>query len=294
MTGSNGQKGPDFMCIGAQKAGTTWLYNNIDTNHPDILLPPYKEIHYFDRNRIFAPLVADFATHNRTKMLKRMGNAYWDVVKTRQHFGWYNRYYFAPRSHDWYKTLFDLDPNRITGDITPKYACIEPERIAMVKETAPDCKLIYILRHPTQRIWSEVAMFFDSQGIQSEQVDEKKMWQFVKRDKVLRHSLYFKNLNNWLSFFPREQIHILYLEQISQEPEKVLLDIYNFLGLPERKIHFSDKVYKKAHARTFMSIPAEVKGYLAEQVLEDTRNLHKLLDTPYTEAWLRDIEASLE
>ncbi len=39
---------PDFVGIGAQKAGTTWLYHNLRA-HPEIWMPPRKEIHYFNR-----------------------------------------------------------------------------------------------------------------------------------------------------------------------------------------------------------------------------------------------------
>jgi hypothetical protein len=38
---------PDFLCIGAQKAGTTWLYENLK-RHPEVYLPERKEIHYWD------------------------------------------------------------------------------------------------------------------------------------------------------------------------------------------------------------------------------------------------------
>lgn len=41
---------PHFMCIGAQKAGTTWLHAMLGT-HPDIFLPPEKELHYWNRSR---------------------------------------------------------------------------------------------------------------------------------------------------------------------------------------------------------------------------------------------------
>src|SRR2546423_15293863 len=40
--------GPDFLCIGAQRAGTGWLYEQL-RNHPDFWMPPMKELHYFDR-----------------------------------------------------------------------------------------------------------------------------------------------------------------------------------------------------------------------------------------------------
>src|SRR5438105_11482287 len=40
--------GPDFCCVGAQKGGTGWLYEQLRA-HPDFWMPPLKELHYFDR-----------------------------------------------------------------------------------------------------------------------------------------------------------------------------------------------------------------------------------------------------
>jgi hypothetical protein len=39
---------PHFLGIGAQKAGTTWVFENLRL-HPEIFMPPPKEIHFFDR-----------------------------------------------------------------------------------------------------------------------------------------------------------------------------------------------------------------------------------------------------
>src|ERR1700757_3086986 len=39
---------PDFLCVGAHKSGTTWLYQQLDS-HPDFWMPPVKELHYFDQ-----------------------------------------------------------------------------------------------------------------------------------------------------------------------------------------------------------------------------------------------------
>ncbi len=38
---------PDFLGIGGQKAGTTWLHANLSC-HPDLFLATQKELHYFD------------------------------------------------------------------------------------------------------------------------------------------------------------------------------------------------------------------------------------------------------
>ncbi len=51
---------PDFLCIGFRKAGTTWLYENLHV-HPDIYLPPYKNVRYFS-NDYKQPLTS-YAAH---------------------------------------------------------------------------------------------------------------------------------------------------------------------------------------------------------------------------------------
>ena len=38
---------PNFLGIGAQKAGTSWLHTNL-RHHPQIFMPKTKELHYFD------------------------------------------------------------------------------------------------------------------------------------------------------------------------------------------------------------------------------------------------------
>lgn len=38
---------PDFLCIGTQKSGTTWLYKQLD-QHPSVCMAKPKEVHYFD------------------------------------------------------------------------------------------------------------------------------------------------------------------------------------------------------------------------------------------------------
>ncbi len=39
---------PDFLCVGAQKGGTSWLYQQL-ASHPDFWMPPIKEVRYFDK-----------------------------------------------------------------------------------------------------------------------------------------------------------------------------------------------------------------------------------------------------
>ena len=47
LNGVTGDARPDFLCVGAQKAGTSWLYRQLEP-HPDFWMPPVKELHYLD------------------------------------------------------------------------------------------------------------------------------------------------------------------------------------------------------------------------------------------------------
>ena len=40
---------PDFICIGVQRAGTTWLYECLK-EHPEVFVPETKELHFFNDN----------------------------------------------------------------------------------------------------------------------------------------------------------------------------------------------------------------------------------------------------
>lgn len=51
---------PSFLGIGAQKAGTTWLHDNLSA-HPELFLPAAKEVHFFDRE--FARPLHWYAQH---------------------------------------------------------------------------------------------------------------------------------------------------------------------------------------------------------------------------------------
>lgn len=43
---------PNFLCVGAQKSGTTSLYN-ILKQHSEVFMPDKKELHFFDWNENF-------------------------------------------------------------------------------------------------------------------------------------------------------------------------------------------------------------------------------------------------
>jgi hypothetical protein len=65
--------GPDFFCVGLQKGGTQWLYDQLQ-HHPDFWMPPIKELHYFDRafpGRRIVPVAEKFLTRPERVLNRR-------------------------------------------------------------------------------------------------------------------------------------------------------------------------------------------------------------------------------
>jgi len=54
---------PDFLIVGAMRSGTTSLARSLE-RHPDVFLPPTKEVHFFDRN--FDKGLSWYAAHFRS------------------------------------------------------------------------------------------------------------------------------------------------------------------------------------------------------------------------------------
>jgi len=149
---------PNFLVIGAQKSGTTWLDKQLRYN-PDIWLPPIKEIHYFD---VFLPFPFPFplatlllSPRTRTQywMRIKVKEALQDVKLNPENFLWHMRYFLLPRTDKWYASLFSPREGQIVGEVTPSYAAINEKDVARVYALMPNIKVIYLLRNPIQRMW---------------------------------------------------------------------------------------------------------------------------------------------
>src|ERR1044072_5098358 len=139
--GPAGNAGPDFLCVGAHKAGTTWLYQQLDS-HPDFWMPPVKELHYFDQlSRVQHPPPRcrderDSQFFQRLKHLSAKANL--DLEN--------------------YGKLFELKGSFLSGDISPNYSTLGSKLIRQIIGYFPDLKVIFLARDPVQRFWSHLSM----------------------------------------------------------------------------------------------------------------------------------------
>ena len=200
-----------FLCIGAQKAGTTWLYEilkKIDT----VGVPQQKEVHFWDWNR-------------------------------RKGLGWYSR-------------QFPTDKHRI-GEITPDYIVLPESDIREIHHLFPNARIIFIARDLVDRAWSAMTMELRNQarGLRAgefdtpyEEMDASTRMQlerdtnpnnyddhfFMNRLRQATHterSDYATGLKRWLKHFSKEQILLLDYQDIADNPEKLVRQVLQHIGI---------------------------------------------------------------
>lgn len=286
---------PHFLVIGAQKSATTWLDQNLRV-HPQIWLPPEKEIHYFDLPPI--PFIFCLLAPRRSErhwVLRRLQRGYRKAKANPQHAAWYRRSYLAPRNDDWYASLFTPEAGQIAGEVAPQYAPLNEKKIAQIHALMPGIKIIYLLRNPIERMWSQVAMYhsdkFGYQGVQT--VDEQQIVHFLRNPKHLAHSHYIANLQRWEKHYPREQIFIGFYEQIRDTPAQLLQAVFRFLNVEDSDRHVSEISTQKVFSRNPPPLPDQFARELARLLNGEIAALHRRFNNDYTAGWLASAQRYL-
>jgi hypothetical protein len=254
---------PDFLCIGAQKAGTTWLDKNL-RRHPKLWLPPMKELQYFSHLHI--PQARKWTTRQRrergTQLLRR-------YIEKNEPGAWDYRYIARVAdlvggtiSDDWYGRIFSLaQPGQICGECTPDYCTLPEEGIRHVLRLSPEVKIILSLRDPIERSWSHMRMTAKTRG-----VDDVEMFvQFAGNADQYQRADYPTIIANWRKFIPEERFLVIFMDDIGATPNTVLERVCEFLGVRYRDRPFA-KAADPVHAGKQQPIPPAVLDVLKERM----------------------------
>ncbi|SDX00012.1 sulfotransferase [Thiocapsa roseopersicina] len=259
---------PNFMCIGAQKAGTSWLADKL-RKHPQIEIRR-KEVHYFDKDYFLnPPLLA------RTRDPRFWKSLYSSIGRdlrklSASQLAWDMRYHLGERNDEWYASLFKASPNLVTGDMTPAYSALDVSTIAHIAKLMPDLKIILLLRNPIERAWSAAGMNvrkqrfgFEAANGQMNELTAADYIQYFELPWVVRRGDYISMINNWERFYPREQMFIGFLEDIKQRPNEFLSDVCGFLGVDPSPTT-PKNVSTPSNVGNNPEMPIEIGRYLAQ------------------------------
>ena len=227
-------RSPDFIGIGAQKAGTCWLRNNLG-RHPGVWIPPLHELHYFDRSlpdsHFPSPLALERAANDswRSKALSEVQQQMARGELAQAAFSALN--HCVNHDDDWYRMLFAFaPPSSVVGEITPRYAICGEAEIAHMQAIAPKAKLIFLLRHPVDRFWSQCQMKHADGTLPAG--DPPAMRLFDTANGRPRGE-YSKTILRYCRHFDPAQILLVFFDGIRNDPSRLLRDIQAFLELPE-------------------------------------------------------------
>ena len=212
--------GPDFLCIGAHKAGSTWLYQQLDS-HPDFWMPPVKELHYFDQlsrvQRAARPRCRD---DRDLRFLEKLESLSAEPGLDLENYG----------------RLFEAKASLLSGDISPNYSTLSKEIIRQVVDYFPNLKVIFLARDPVERLWSHLSM--EVQYRQIEPFDatniEEVNRQLLRRGMLLR-SYPSAVAARWRRYVRPEQFGVYFFDHLQTNPAELRRSILRFLGANPEK-----------------------------------------------------------
>lgn len=247
---------PDFLILGAQKAGTTALYAYL-REHPALTGPAWKEVSFFDRH-------------------------FWrDEAWYRGNFP--NKVYLRA-----IRARAGVDP--IVGEASPSYV-FHPHAPERAAELVPDARLIVLVRNPVDRALShyhhEVALGREPLPFEQALDDEETRmagelermrdpryfsyawWNFTYQER----GRYAEQLERWLELFPHEQLLVIPSEDLLQRPRETYAHVLDFLGAPQHEL----AAYPRMFERDYPMMDPATRDRLREHFAEPNRRLYELL-----------------
>jgi Sulfotransferase family len=289
---------PNFLGIGGQRCGSTWLYTNL-RKHPDLWLPPVKELHYFDRspnyhspNTLSLERLRDRLFGQDKQARQFRDRARRALARTRWYHPWdlvWKLKFFSGRPNDaWYASLFKPGRHKVRGEITPAYAILNTQDVAHIHDLMPQAKIIFILRNPVQRCWSSVRMIQGRGEISEHEAHQRLFgWEVEERGD------YLATLSKWESVFPPSQMFVEFFDEIVENPARLLTNVYEFLGVRSGPEFLWPSIREKCNETPHQRMPADVKLALTKKFEPLIARLSDRFGGHATK-WLEDARATLD
>jgi hypothetical protein len=284
---------PDFLCFGTTRSGTTFLYTQL-RDHPQVWLPPEKELHYFSFQR-----GGGFANRKHLKHLRKLVPMAVQAARGKRgvvaELAWQARYMFGPRNDEWFLSLFPTASGFVTGHIEPTYAVVDAETVDAIRDLMPDTKLLYLMRDPIGRAWSSVTKSTaKNRDRPMDEVPEVDIQEKLDRS-AIRMSSYIDHIETWEKSFPGDRFFFGFFEDMVREPEAFLGRVCRFIGIDPPPHLDVERVRRPVNdTRDFkVDIPPEVERSMAEQLIGPTRRLHERFGG-HASDWYRRMQRVLE
>lgn len=223
----NKMKKPNFFIVGEPKCGTTSMHEYLK-EHPQIFMTDTKETGFFAK----------------------------DIQKEFVKFNGENPKFY--NDSDYYDLYSAVSNEKIVGESSTNYL-VSKVAAKNIFDFNPNAKIIVMYREPVSLLisYNEYA-----QSTMQENVNlleglklepERKKWRLLPNHHFLRvpSSLYYsdrvsftEHLERFLEYFPKKQIHIIFLKELRSNPKRVYRETLKFLEV-ENSFTLDFNIYNK-------------------------------------------------
>lgn len=202
---------PNFFLIGAARSGSTALFDYLG-QHPEVFTSDPKEPHFF-------------ALEGTRPAFRGPGDE--EMINRR-----------SVTDPDAYRALFrGSDGARAAGEGSVSYL-YSPRAPGRIRRAVPDARLVCILRNPAERAYSAfrylrartyepIPDFREALDREEERIEAG--WHHIWHYR--RMGRYAEQLRRWYRIFDPEQIRVYRFEDFVRDPESLLRDCFEFLGV---------------------------------------------------------------
>jgi hypothetical protein len=200
---------PTFLIVGVQKAGTTSIYNYLQ-KHPQVYMSLVKETNFLEK---------DWSAVEKAQKNK-------NGILTIEDYG----------------KLFEGVTDEIAiGEASPNYLFHYQSSAARIQQYVPEAKLIAILRNPTERAYSDYLMHLRD-AINYRPLEEQ-IEHSAHKSFILQKGFYYTQIKYYLDLFGREQFKIFLYEDLCNNSQAFMQQMYRYIGVNETfKVDTSKKV----------------------------------------------------
>ena len=216
----------NFFIVGAAKCGTTTVFDRLNSRD-DVYLSPLKEPNYYSTDIDTASFSSEFRANTNLDLTSYFTQ---DPLPVKQ-IGFI-------RDEELYDRLFEAAPvsAKLVGDCSTSYlySTVAAEKI---RAAHPDAKILIMLRHPVDRLYSHYMMArkygFTSlpliDSVKKDMSHPKPGW--GSSEIFVDLGLYTDQITRYKSHFPDSQIRILFTRDLRSEEK--WSELLEWLGLPD-------------------------------------------------------------
>jgi hypothetical protein len=272
--------------IGAQKAGTTWLYQYFN-RHPQVAASPIKELHFFDQ--AYRNDLCDYFLDNFQKQLNFLNNKSKKEtlspgeVEKADHLEKRIEIGITLESYREYLETLPCKDQSVVTEITPSYSMLNADGFSAIKNTLPGAKIVFLMRDPVSRYWSHLR-FHQMMNPGFEPLDHVES--FLENQDFWERTDYRKTIQELESVFQAEDICYAFYEHLFSENKhaRTLKTITAFID-----VEYREATFKKAVNQSIaLDLPKEKTPLLRDAFSPIYNFVEDRFGTAVPENWLTD------